>query len=367
MKIALMTFHDTTNFGSFLQTYGLYKSLRDMGLECDILDYKCQAITDRELPKKKPESWKPRKIASFLLYEPKRRRKYQAFKQALAKYMTFSQVYHRDDVYKVNGLYDGFMVGSDILWDLGITGGDTAYFLDFVDERTPKFSFSTSIGKPWSDGEISKIFVYLNKFDRISVREEESKEWVERLIKKKVQSVCDPTMLVQPSYWSRMAEGSTYSKKRKDKPFVLLYFGDSTGQMMNEAKEYSNSHETDIYVINYGKPKPGVVNISPNDIEDFLWLVKNAEAVFTSSYHGFLFSLYFEKPIYYYNSNSKKHAVRFEAVINKLGIESCSRTGKKNYEEVSIDYSAVKPKIKLWRDESLEILRSYWVKADDQK
>lgn len=25
MKIGLITFHDTTNFGSLLQTYGLYK------------------------------------------------------------------------------------------------------------------------------------------------------------------------------------------------------------------------------------------------------------------------------------------------------------------------------------------------------
>ena len=40
-KIGLITFHDTTNFGSFLQTFGLYKAINDMGYTCKVLDYKC--------------------------------------------------------------------------------------------------------------------------------------------------------------------------------------------------------------------------------------------------------------------------------------------------------------------------------------
>ena len=30
MKIGLLTFHDTNNFGSYLQTYGLYKKIIDL-------------------------------------------------------------------------------------------------------------------------------------------------------------------------------------------------------------------------------------------------------------------------------------------------------------------------------------------------
>ena len=41
MKIGLLTFHDTNNFGSYLQTYGLYKKIIDLGHECEIVDYKC--------------------------------------------------------------------------------------------------------------------------------------------------------------------------------------------------------------------------------------------------------------------------------------------------------------------------------------
>lgn len=365
MKIALLTFHDTTNFGSFLQTYGLYKSLNDLNLVCDILDYKCEAITKRELPKKKPENYSIKKIAAFILFEPNRRKKYRCFKRALARYMTFTKEYSRNNVNQINGLYDSIVVGSDILWDLGITGGDTAYYLDFVDDNTPKYAFSTSIGKPWSDNEKKQITPYLFRFKRIAVREEESKKWVEEVIGRKIESVCDPTMLISTDHWIQMANQSKYNKVTNRKPYVLLYFNDPSGQMMNEAKQYSKIHNTSIYVINYGLPKSEVKNIAPYEIEDFLWLVMHSDAVFTSSYHGFLFSLYFQKPVFYYNSNSKKHAIRFDAVINRLGIEACRRTGKKEYEDVNIDYNMVTPLIQSWRNDSMEVLKSFWGTNND--
>ena len=39
------------------------------------------------------------------------------------------------------------------------------------------------------------------------------------------------------------------------------------------------------------KPVPGVKNIKPSSLEEFLGLIKNANFVFTASYHGMLFSM----------------------------------------------------------------------------
>ena len=50
MKIGIITFHDTTNFGSLLQTYGLYKKISDFGYDCDIINYQCENIVKREIP-----------------------------------------------------------------------------------------------------------------------------------------------------------------------------------------------------------------------------------------------------------------------------------------------------------------------------
>ena len=40
-KVGIITFHRTTNFGSLLQTYGLYKKIELLGKTPEIIDYRC--------------------------------------------------------------------------------------------------------------------------------------------------------------------------------------------------------------------------------------------------------------------------------------------------------------------------------------
>ena len=47
-KIGIITFHRTTNFGSLLQTYGLYKKIELLGETPEIIDYRCDEIESRE-------------------------------------------------------------------------------------------------------------------------------------------------------------------------------------------------------------------------------------------------------------------------------------------------------------------------------
>ena len=47
-KIGIITIHDTLNYGSLLQTYALYKAIESLGVEIELIDYKCKAIMDRE-------------------------------------------------------------------------------------------------------------------------------------------------------------------------------------------------------------------------------------------------------------------------------------------------------------------------------
>ena len=48
VRVGLLTIHDTHNYGSLLQTIGLYKALLNLGVDVTIIDYKCKAITERE-------------------------------------------------------------------------------------------------------------------------------------------------------------------------------------------------------------------------------------------------------------------------------------------------------------------------------
>ena len=145
MKIGLLTFQDTNNFGSYLQTYGLYKKIIDMGYECDVIDYQCESIVKREIPKPFRFTLNPKQFAIDILLNPAVRRKYKNLLGFLHRNMTLSERVSKATVSSLADKYDKFFVGSDIVWGLDITNNDTTYFLDFVKDQKKKFAFSSSI------------------------------------------------------------------------------------------------------------------------------------------------------------------------------------------------------------------------------
>lgn len=356
MKIGLLTFHDTTNFGSFLQTYGLYTAINRQGYECEIIDYKCDAIVDRELPPQKPKNFSIREIAKFVILSPIIRRKYNVFQKSLTKYMNISPSYYRKDIKNVNRDYDAFVAGSDILWDLRLTEDDTTYFLDFAEGDKKKIAFSTSVGERWHGEHDELARRLVKRLDCIALREKESASWLKEYVSQEVYSVCDPTMLIQRETWDKMANTSCYQSWIKGKDYVLVYF--PTESILEDAKKYAEKHELKVWVINYGLPIKGVKNIKPLGVEDFLCLIRGAQIVLTSSYHGVLFSLYFEKAFYcYLRENS--HNVRFESLMEKINLNGCIRNPKELFRDPEIDYKQVSERIGQFREQSMTVLKDF--------
>ena len=101
-----------------------------------------------------------------------------------------------------------------------------------------------------------------------------------------------------------------------------------------------------------------VRNIKPLGVEDFLCLIRGAKIVLTSSYHGVLFSLYFEKFFYcYLRENS--HNVRFESLMDKINLNECIRNPKEPFREPEIDYKQVNERIEQFRKQSMDVLKSF--------
>ena len=352
MKIGLLTFHDTHNFGSYLQTYGLYKKIEDLGYKCDVVDYQCESIIEREIPKPFHFTLNPKKLIIEILLMPNVRKKYRNLLCFLHKNMTLSERVFKDTASSIADKYAKFVVGSDIVWGLDITKNDTAYFLDFVKDSKKKFAFSSSIGNPWNEKEKTLIKPYLSEFSSIAVRENESAEWVEELIGKRPNVVCDPTMLLKGDEWAKFA-----SSKYKGKQYVLVYF--PTEQNLRDAKAYSNKYGVPCYVINQALPLKGVTNINPVTMEDFLSLFLNATFVFTGSYHGMLFSIYFNREIAYYN---RAHKSRMNTLAKRLGIQNREGSEYDVFKMNPINYSKVNEAVEEYRNYSIQILKEMLAK-----
>lgn len=363
MKVALLTFHDTTNFGSFLQTYGLYRTLCDLNLDCEVLDYQCKAVRDKERPATRPENWSPKKIIKFVLLEPAKRKKYKNMRKSVRDMLRLSHTYTRETVAAAQKDYDAILVGGDILWGLDITGGDTAYFLDFVQDSRKKYAFGTSVGNPWTDAQKPGVRPLLQSFHKIAVREQEAADWVQELTGTRPPVVCDPTMLLDRQTWDALARQSDLYDRLQGKKYVLTYFDTSDGRMHREACAYAKAHGLEVYAINYGVPRPHAKNVKPSSVQDFLALFCQAAAIFTASYHGMMFAIYFEKLLYYY---SDRRSSRFDTVAARLGLLEQKRVPEAPFAEHEVDYRAVTPEVARWREESRCILQSYWEEPHGQ-
>lgn len=348
MKIGLLTFHDTNNFGSYLQTYGLYKKIKDLGCECDVVDYQCESIVKREIPKPFHLTFNPKRLIIDILWNPAIRAKYKNLQTFLHQNMSLSERVSKGTISNVVDEYDKFFVGSDIVWGLDITKNDTTYFLDFVKDRKKKFAFSSSIGNAWSEKEKILVRPYLSDFSCISVREIESAKWVEDLIGTRPKVVCDPTMLLESKEWECHA-----SEKYKNKQYVLVYF--PTTESLRDAKKYSAKHGIPCFVINQFLPLKGVENVNPVTMEDFLSLFLNATFIFTGSYHGMLFSIYFNREFAYYN---RAHKSRMNTLATKLGVQNREGSEYDIIQMKPINYLLVNAEVEEYRSYSIQILKN---------
>lgn len=353
-KIGLITFHDTTNFGSLLQTYGLYKKILDLNYEIDVIDYTCNNIKEREIPHF-PAINKNflRMLVSYILFGKIRRKKYDDLNRFLNTKMTLSEkINDKDNLEKLNNTYGTFVCGSDLIWDLKITDNDYSYFLDFASRGKNIFSFA-SAGSTWNEQQKGNLRLILEKFKSINVRDDGTASRVKELSKKEVNIVCDPTMLLETEQWNKIADEGNV----KIKDYILIYFLDDKDNVKKYAEYIAQKTGKKIYVINYGRRCTFANNISPTSIEEFLSLIKNASYIVTSSYHGLLFSLYFNKEFWFYN---RAHKDRMKNIINKVSIKGREIKEDSNYEELyntPIDYEKVNSEIEDYRNYSVNILK----------
>ena len=311
-KIGIITFHRTTNFGSLLQTYGLYKKIELLGETPEIIDYRCDEIESREELNNQIK-FTVRELTKRVLFYPTIKRKAEKLNAFLEKNTQMTNPVYADNIQHLS--YDKIIVGSDIVWGRDITNHDYNYFLEFFDEDEKKYAFSSSVGDYSVYDDDEYIGELLNRFNKIAVREEEAQKWV-------------------------------YTEE-----YVLVYFDSPGSKCLQDAINYAEKKKLKVFYINYGIHAKNTKTVKPTSLEEFLGLIKHATTVFTASYHGMLFSLYYNKQFYFY---TRAHSSRVISLAKILGVQE--RLGDLEIVNTDIDYSLVNKKIECFRNQSIEIL-----------
>lgn len=337
MRIGLLTYHDTTNYGATLQCVALANALQLLNADCEVINYQCSNIIKRELPYIELHGSFRNFLGSLYRY-PARWIKHIFLRKFLLQNCKVSHKYTPDTIGETNTIYDCFIVGSDILWNLEINGYDYTYFLNFVFDDSKKNSYGTSSGGSWAVDDVPIVCEYLAKFTKIAVRESYTTTLLDKYINSTtIAVVCDPTMLLEASYWKKFA------KENARKEYVLVYLPNQ--KCLHDAKMYAHKNKLKLKKLH-----------CYSSIQGFLAAINNAAIIFTGSYHGLLFAMYFHTNFFYYNFQD---TFRMDFLKDKFDIGICDATYLDNIVALpELNWKALDKKIADFRAESFEYLQS---------
>lgn len=234
------------------------------------------------------------------------------------KHYHISRFFERDESCReLNNIVDTFIVGSDTLWwwaDVSKT--NYHYWLDFVEADKKKIAFCTSFAQEETDVplEKQKQLKYLySRFDGLSVREECGKKILKDTYGVDSECFIDPTLIAPKSVWDELASDS----KLNEENYVLAYILDFTKEKEKYVKAVARQLNKRVILIGNPKfpPKTDLFIRKQYEIEDFVYLFKNADFVVTDSFHGTCFSVIYDKP-FASLINSRRGLGRYSVFIN---------------------------------------------------
>lgn len=358
MKIGTLTYHDTTNYGAVLQAFALQKKLEDLGYDSEIIDYKCNAITDRYKITRICDSKNIKQFIKGILTNKNNRKLKNEFEKFNKDKQNISnKTYNKNNIKEVNNLYDKFIVGSDQVWNLDLSGNDTTYMLDFVTDNKRKASYAASFGyKIVPSQYIETTKKNLSTFNDILVREEQGKKIVKDLINKDAKITVDPTLLFNKSEWINLMDLNNTIKINKD--YILLYIIAPNKEIIKFTRRLAKDRNCKIIYINHSyKNILGMKNIKTAGPIEFLEYIKNAKYIVTTSFHGVAFSINFEKQFFYALSSEKNnYNSRIENLSKILNLEN-RKISKDFYNYSKIEYIEIRKKLEKIRNESIKILK----------
>lgn len=233
MKIGILTFHRSINYGAFMQAYALSKEIQNRyGDVVEIIDFE-------KLSKHNNYAKNLYGIKSYIVFGNEYKRKYEAFQNDLKLLPLSKEPLITDDYQKVldyiNGHYDIVIVGSDAVWayNKGL-GLKNPYWL-FGDElNCIKMSYAASAYSldfakvPQQDRDY--ISQCLSSFSYIGVRDDETRKFIESLHPNaRINMNCDPTVLLPKPDQSKI-DSILYDSYHlnPNKKIVSIMFGGDT-------------------------------------------------------------------------------------------------------------------------------------------
>lgn len=367
-KIGIMTWFTYNNYGTLLQVYALSEIIKAHNYNVEIINYK------PKIHKKNLFDMNLNYIFNQIKEKQYSKKNYDREKNIKNRFNNFRKKYlnisdEAKNYYQLQTISNNMhkiVCGSDQIWSP--TFFDPHYYLDFVKDNSKKIAYAPSFGVNKIDNEELKkdIKELLNRFENISVREEQGRIIVNELVDKPTKVVLDPTLLLDKKEW---IHNLNIEQKVNNNKYLFCYFLSNKKEYVKMAKEMSKKLGLYIKVLS----STTIINsfeknsiISDCGPKEFVEYINNASYVLTDSYHGILFSLNFNKPfiaLKRFKDSKESQNSRVYNILKKVDLENklCSLN---NIDYSVIDYIEVNKKIQTLRKESILYLTTQLKKGD---
>lgn len=366
--IGILTFHRTRNYGAILQCYALQKFLLLNNLNCETIDYNNKYL--KRIYSLNPFSSKNIKgVVKKIITLPSEYINQKGFNKFTKKYIRISQKkYNESSIKNANNIYESFLAGSDQIWNYELSGKDNNYFMNFCDCKRKKNSYAASFGSGMiKEVYLNTIFKLLEEQNNISIRENEIIEFLQKKgLKKRITQCIDPVFLLDEEQWSKIAD----TKKIKLNNYIFVYEVAVTPYLKEYASYLQKKlNKKVIFVSKSKKNIKGGKKLSCVTPELFLSLIKNADYVLTSSFHGMAFSLIFKKQFLFdLPSNKQEFGSRLTNLSQISGTQS--QIIKSNFEKCNLNklnYNLINNKLEKEIKKSKEYLLNILTKGENHE
>lgn len=327
MKIGLITFHNSYNCGSMLQTYALQYILGHLGHNVKIIDFSndgqrsvysvfCLKFSIKSIIKN----------GLLLLCYRRVKRNFNSYEDFKCKYFNLTSTTYYNNKELTDDGFDCIVTGSDQVWNITIEDGDDAYFLPWV-KKARKVAYSPSFGAKniLEYSTHPECYAdYLKSFNAISIREDNGQEWIKELAGLDVPVLIDPTLLLKRECYDQIA-----STNLKLPSKYIFYYSPGYNLRINTLVE-SISKKYNLPVIAFNTKSYYTKGMFMSDIQlpelenpsTYLQLIKNASMVVTTSFHGTIFSSIYNKCFWVVkNGNMFKTDDRVPTLVRNLDLE----------------------------------------------
>lgn len=316
MKIGILTFHRAHNYGAVLQCYALQEVLKSMGHEVSVIDYKLQFLLECYKPfiLRRFLSKNPIKCLDRIIRETKllhsRRDRWCSFNNFIETRLNIAPIESLEQ-----NLFDVIVIGSDQVWNTKLTHGFDNYYWGNFKTRAKIVSYAASIEEFWDVKDNKKVRTLLNNFSSISVREEDVALNLKNIIDgRTIHTVVDPTLLLGNGEWSKIAVQPPIRKK-----YLLLYQVRDSQTAKRIASKIAHKYQLEIIALSARVDAINSKECISASPEEFVGWFKYASFIVSSSFHGTVFSIIFQRPFYSVKLNDGKDS-RVENLLKSFNL-----------------------------------------------